>query len=445
MTTFQRRRSAFFAGCCCAAAAVPAPSAAGPLQQATTPTPPPISAEAALERLELPPVTRQPWRFEKFPIIAWWGPPGTASRRDFENYKNAGFNLYAANPDTGYERAVDLAGRVGLKVMAYRQLQGFGLPAAAAPPADYAKNRKNIVGWLTHDEPGGAPAVIEAITAVNTLLREDPTRWALFNLLPPFAQVNPSTEPVLKAAVRNGMPILSYDAYVIHADGTDNAGAHFRALEQFRQASLRYDAPFWAFALTIKHFGYRRPSESDLRWNHYTNLAYGAKGLWYFTYWGPTDWPNWDTVAIVDPRDGAKTDLYEPVRKLNQAVGDMGDRLLRLTSLDVVHTLPPPGQRLFVPDARWITDIKATDALIGFFTDRGDSGAQYALLVNKRHGMGQSPEQTADRIELTFAPSVRSVTAVNWQDGRRGRLKLTGGKAMLRVHGGTGVLLRLDR
>lgn len=392
-----------------------------------------------LQQLQLPPVERRPWRFRKFPIIAWWGPPGTASLVDFQNYKDAGFNLYAANPDTGYEQALRFAAQIDLPVMAYRRTQGFGLPAA---PVDFSRRRDNIVGWLTHDEPGGMPGVIEAISAVNTLMREDPTRWALFNFLPPGAQNNAPTEPIIDAAIRSGMPLLSYDAYVIHADGNDNAGAHFRYLEQFRRASLRHNVPFWAFALSIKHFGYRRPSESDIRWNHFTNLAYGAKGLWYFTYWGPTDWENWDLVAIVDPKDGAKTELYEHVKKLNHAVLEMGDILLNLTSRDVVHSAPLAGQSPFFEDTHWIAGIKASDALIGFFSD--GAGTRYALLVNKRHGMAKSAAEMADQMEIRFDPSVRRVTAVNWLDGTPGPLKITNGKASLTLHGGTGVLLRAD-
>ena len=274
-------------------------------------------------------------------------------------------------------------------------------------------------------------------------MREDPTRWTLFNLLPPNAQRDPPTEPIIEAAVRNGMPLLSYDSYVIHADGSDNASAHYRYLEQFRQASSKYKVPFWAFALTIQHFGYRRPSESDLRWNHFTNLAYGAKGLWYFTYWGPTDWPNWDHRAIIDPKDGSKTPLYEQVKALNRAVLSMGDVLLGLTSTHVVHTAPTAGQRPLTPGEHWIADIRAPDALAGFFHDR--EGKLYALVVNKQHGKGKSAQETADDIELTFAPQVRAVTAVNWLDGKPGPLRLRGGKATLRLSGGTGVLLRLDR
>ncbi|MES2464173.1 MAG: hypothetical protein V4671_26725, partial [Armatimonadota bacterium] len=212
--------------------------------------------------------------------------------------------------------------------------------------------------------------------------------------------------------------------------------------EQFRRASLRFDVPFWAFALSIQHFSYRRPSESDLRWQQYTNLAYGAKGLWYFTYWGPTDWENWDKIAIVDPKTGAPTDNYRHVQTLNRAILQMGDTLLRLSCRSVVHTQPPSGQQPFIANRQWIADIQAADALIGFFND--DRGRQYAMVVNKRHGMNKSAREMTDEITLTFASNAGRVTAVNWLDGKTGPLTQRAGKSTLTVAGGTGVLLRLD-
>ena len=408
-----------------------------------TQTTPPKS----LADLRLPPGPHAPWRFREFPIIAWWGPPGTAGVSDFQNYRDAGFTLYAANPDSGYDGAVEKATRVGLKLLAYRTPQGFGLPAKAT---DFTSHNKALVGWLVRDEPSGDAAITESITAVNALMRADPTGRALFNLLPPDAQNQPLTGPVIDAAVRNGLGVLSYDSYVIHADGSDAADRHYRYLEQFRQASLRYGVPFWAFALTIRHFGYRRPSESDLRWMQYTNLAYGAKGLWYFTYWGPIDWPNWDTAAIVNPKNGAKTDLYEHVKAVNQAVRAMGNTLLRLRSRGVVHTNPAqpntPGQAVFVRDREWIAELTASDGLVGFFEDERDR-TPYALVVNKRHGRDQSAASQAETILLRFAPTVKRVRIVNFLGGKTGPLHLSpGGTAVLEnVPGGSGVLLHAER
>src|SRR5215471_18268128 len=71
------------------------------------------------------------WRFTGFPIVAWWGPPGTASREDFEAYRDAGFTLHATNPDAGFTRALELVEAVGLRSLVFRQHQGFALTPLA--------------------------------------------------------------------------------------------------------------------------------------------------------------------------------------------------------------------------------------------------------------------------------------------------------------------------
>ncbi len=397
-----------------------------------------IATAAELEAMTFSPVTAAPWRFSGFPIVAWWGPPGTASRQDFEAYRDAGFTLHATNPEEGFDDALAQVEAVGLKSLVFRQHQGFGLEALKDPA--FPKSRDSVVGWIVGDEPAGESEVARAVRSVNVLMQEDPTRWTFFNLLPPHLQQQPSTDAVIDAGVRAGMPLLSYDSYVIMRDGSDRTGVFYTQLDQFRQASLRHGVPFWAFALTIAHDRYRRPSESDLRWQHYSNLAYGAKGLWYFTYWAPMAWKGWASGAIVDARDGSRTELYDWVKALNRAVLDIGDLLLRLRNLDVVHTHPPAGQRRFEPGKFWISDIKARDALVGFFD--GPDGAAYALVVNKLHGMGKSARETADTVELTFSDRASEVEAVSWLDGTPGPLASSGSKISLAIGGGTGVLLR---
>lgn len=379
-------------------------------------------------------------RLQAFPIVAWWGPPGTASRQDFERYRDAGFTLHATNPDEGFHRALDHVEAVGLKSLVFRQHQGFVLEALKEPR--FPSDRDVVAGWITADEPSGAGPVVRAREEVRRLMRQDPSRWAFFNLLSPDAQGSPSTEAIIEAAVGAGMPLVSFDTYAIMHDGRDRADRLYGNLDRVRRASLAHGVPFWAFALTIKHHGYRRPSESDLRWQHYANLAYGAKGLWYFTYWGPVGWKNWDARAIVDPRDGSPTELYDWVRTLNRAVLAVGGTLLDLTSIEVVHTRPTAGQRALVRGAHWIADVAAQDALVGFFT-AGD-GTPYALVVNTLHGAGRSARESADTIEVTLSDRVKGVEAVSWLDGAPGPLTPRAGVLTLPVAGGTGVLLRAE-
>ncbi|HXH84692.1 MAG TPA: hypothetical protein VNN07_17430 [Candidatus Tectomicrobia bacterium] len=381
-----------------------------------------------------------PWRSAAFPIVAWWGPPGTATLADFEAYRDAGFTLHATNPDEGFQRALDHVEAVGLKSLVFRQHQGFVLPALRDPP--FPRDRASVVGWIVADEPWGEAQVGRVIGEVQRLRREDPSRWTFFNLLPPHLQRNPPTETVIARAVAAGMPVVSFDTYAIMREGSDRADLFYGNLARVRAAALKHGVPFWAFALTIAHRDYRRPSESDLRWQHYSNLAYGAKGLWYFTYWAPAGWKGWDARAIVDGRDGSRTELYDWVATLNAAILAMGHVLVDLRSVEVVHTRPPTGERAFPPDRHWIAGIAGHDVLVGFF--EASDGTPHALVVNKLHGMGKGAADTADTIQLTFSDRVTSVEAVSWLDGVPGPLTLKRRRAALRIAGGTGVLLRAE-
>ncbi len=122
-----------------------------------------------LSTLTLPPVAKKAWVFRRFPIMAWWPPPGTKTLRDFQRYKEAGFTIYPANPDAGFQNALKLARRVGIPVMPHRTLQGFDVPRSVKPIA-LPEEDFNVVGWLTRDEPGGYKAVSQAIGEVNVLI-----------------------------------------------------------------------------------------------------------------------------------------------------------------------------------------------------------------------------------------------------------------------------------
>ena len=122
-----------------------------------------------LSELKLAPVPLKPWVFKGFPILAWWPPPGTATLQDFKNYQEAGFTLYCANPDAGFESSLQLARQAGLPVIAWRTRQGFSTPAPKQPVL-FPTTDTNIVGWIVCDEPSGLAPVTAAITDANRLL-----------------------------------------------------------------------------------------------------------------------------------------------------------------------------------------------------------------------------------------------------------------------------------
>ena len=108
------------------------------------------------------------------------------------------------------------------------------------------------------------------------------------NLFPTYASSkqlgNPTYADHLESFMRTVRPaVLSYDHYSLMKDGTDRKD-YFENLSLIREAGLRWGVPPWNIILSIPHFGYRDPTEAEMRWQVYTSLAYGMKGILYFTY-----------------------------------------------------------------------------------------------------------------------------------------------------------------
>lgn len=129
------------------------------------------------------------------------------------------------------------------------------------------------------------------------------------------------------------------------------------------------------------------------------------------------------------------------VQSLNRAVAAIGETLLSLKNVDVVHTSPPPGQRKLEPGKRAIAAVKAQDALVGFFED--EKGAPFSIVVNKRHGLGKSADELKDTLELELAEDVTAVEVVGGQGPAAGPLELKERRAKLELGGGSGALLRI--
>ena len=50
---------------------------------------------------------------------------------------------------------------------------------------------------------------------------------------------------------------------------------------------MRHDVPFLLIVQAMPHGPYRDPTEAELAWQVHHALAFGARGISYFTYWTP--------------------------------------------------------------------------------------------------------------------------------------------------------------
>ena len=205
---------------------------------------------------------------------------------------------------------------------------------------------------------------------------------------------------------------------------------YYENLEIIRAAALKHGVPFWAFTLSTPVFSYPTPTEGHLRFQLYSCLAYGARGLQYFTY-GPAEGEN----GLIDGK-GRRGPWYETAKRINREIQNMGRLLLSLTSTAVFHTSPQPRGTTWIHQGHGgLASCLGAPAVLGFFD--GPDGRRFLMVVNR------DPMKAAE-LTLTFAEGV-AVAEVDRSraDGATRPLELTDGELKMTLSDGDGRLLEL--
>jgi len=234
---------------------------------------------------------------------------------------------------------------------------------------------------------------------------------------------------------------------------------YFRNLEIVRKVCLREGVPYWTFVQAFESDGYRRfPSESDLRMQVFSSLAYGFTGISYFTF------DHAFKRALLEGETAHRpTRLYHDATRLNAEVKNLGKALRFLTSTDVryvpgrhegedgpVGNLPPEDVQVYQPGAGGVRQLRSVtvqgvgidrNGMIGFFKD--DAGADYLLVVNLRHGPKARAADAVGALALQFDPAVKAVWRLSRETGRPEKLPVVGGKLIVELPGGTGDLFKI--
>ncbi len=321
-----------------------------------------------------------------FPISYWVGPPTELSR--YRELADCGFTIAAGPPE-----ALDLAQEVGMKMVVQDQRLHVHLPqepnwqeTIQAIVYDYGTHPA-LYGYYVTDEPHYRyfEPLAQIVRAFQT---QDAGHLPYINLYPNYASPDQLGTIEYSTYVRRYMeivrpPVLSYDHYALLEDG-DRPG-YFANLEVIRQEALRARVPFWNIILSTPHFSYRDPSPEDLRWQVYTTLAYGGKGLAYFTYW---------TLDVENYRNGIiglygqRTPKYYAVQQLNWELHRLGPHLLNLESTGVYHWPDAPVGAQVLPADNLVARVGGNgEVVIGEFVD--PAGFPWIMVVNRsrQHSM----------------------------------------------------------
>ena len=150
-------------------------------------------------------------------------------------------------------------------------------------------------GFFAGDEP--TAEYEQAFTDVMRILQEEmPNLTPFGNVFPYWAGSDfdmltgkPAVhhEKVLtKMLQESGMPVIAYDHYTQCLQDNHNQetgiNSWFYDLDQFQKITKENGRFFYVTALCVGHWAYRVPTEDDFRWQIYTALAHGARGVFWF-------------------------------------------------------------------------------------------------------------------------------------------------------------------
>jgi hypothetical protein len=179
-------------------------------------------------------------------------------------------------------------------------------------------------------------------------------------------------------------PLISFDRYPVLTDGIDLD--YFDTWAIFRAASLRSGLPAWTYIQSTGFNGHRVPTASQLAWQVNVSLAYGCKGIQFFTYWTPDPARGEGYTQALITLDGERTPLYDAAKALNLSwLQPVGRQLKPLVSESVQHANDdplPPGTTAFAPGDH-LTTATGDAALLGLFKGAQDDGTRYLLVTNR--------------------------------------------------------------
>lgn len=312
-------------------------------------------------------------------------------------------------------------------------------PSLDAVIEEYA-NHPAFAGFYVADEPSAS--LFPWIAKINQYLRQRlPDKIIYISLLPnwapqwllarPSPEENPGEvityEAYLEQFITLVKPqVLSYDNYAPWDGDPERLKSYFANFEIVREKGLKYGIPT-CFVLSSQ--SPPQTAAVDIRWQINLALAYGFKGISYYTYGVPGEKP-----LALSYSDGALTDLYDEVCRINGQVRRLGPTLMKLTSVGVYHSAEvPEGCRPLDPGLPLRLQCDRP-ILLGMF--KHEDGSDWIMPVNRDRAEPAT-------VELAFRESVKSVSEIDGQTGNVLPLDLKEGSASFVLPPGQCKLIKL--
>ncbi len=266
-------------------------------------------------------------------------------------------------------------------------------------------------GFFVGDEPSFAEKEL-FIRAYQIVAENTPGLTPFANLLPywgggsdydmlvgaPAAEHTAVVEEILKLT---GAPLIGYDQYSQCLNDAHNqeCGIHsyFYVLNQYRTITRKYGIPFFASLLACGHWGYRTPTEDDIRWQIYTALAHGAKGILWFHLYQYSAGDSYVDLPLIG-KDRLRTPTFDAIRRQQYIFNEYYRKTLdRLTVTDVfyVGTVFDPARRFCADEVLSDVNGKFSYPTILTYYEETETKKRWLSVVNAH-------QRLSNRITLKF-------------------------------------------
>ena len=352
-----------------------------------------------------------------YPIGLWWPPPpAQTTTQRYQEIAAAGFNFViggnGVTNDTYNPSALKAAGANNLRyVLRDSKLTRFIRDYTSfSDPQAQVRTRVNellqryggysaLAGLYLYDEP--STDLFGIMGYARQYLQTKNSKQLPWANLYPYTK-DPDTLASLKASSYDDYlqryrsevktPFISFDHYPLVSD-TAITASYFQNWAEIRRVSLQSPSvPSWCFIQSVdfiwndnSYLPRRRPNEAELFWQVNVSLAYGAKGIQYFTYWTPQSDSAITYGQALVTTAGKLTPLYDYAKRVNAYLKVVGKVLLPLTSKSVVHageTTLPRGATAFSADG-YVASVSGSPVILGSFSAPAGGTGRYLLVVNR--------------------------------------------------------------
>ncbi len=235
---------------------------------------------------------------------------------------------YRELAEAGFTTSLTGFGNLTQALAALDAAKGSGVSVFVACP-ELASDTANAVeklrahpalaGYHLSDEPAAA-AFGDLAAWTKKIQVIDASHPCYINLLPTYANTTQLGTPTYQEYIDRfvdtvPVPLISFDHYPT-STGPVQSG-HFENLEIVAASARRVRKLFWGFYQATL-FAATQPSRTlaQLRFESFTNLAYGAQCIQAYSYW--TTFPE-DREAPID-RDGKRTPTYALIKQVNHEI-----------------------------------------------------------------------------------------------------------------------------